>query len=79
MSDAQDDVKRQKVLQWLSTSIPNMSVAHNNDAKRRQEFTGSWLLNGRDLEKWSTTPNSFLWLHGAGMSLYLHYLYFVNI
>ncbi|KAF4631092.1 hypothetical protein G7Y89_g7033 [Cudoniella acicularis] len=56
------DERRQKIHQWLSPLDPSSN--HNAACKKRQPTTGAWFVGSDQYEKWKTTSNSFLWLHG---------------
>jgi N-terminal domain of NWD NACHT-NTPase len=71
---AQRDTQRTRLLNWLSTINP--SKFYNLGLDKLRADTGEWLLNGNlDFEKWQTSPNSFAWLNGKGISTdtYLYY------
>ena len=63
---AQTETWRQRVIGWLSRDVPDPSFEHNIAIKNHAKTTGSWLVNGDDLKRWLTAPNSYLWIHGNG-------------
>ena len=60
-----DDELRKKICEWLSP--PDPSTNHNAALQARHEGTGDWFLEGQEFLKWTTTPGSFLWIHGIRM------------
>ena len=55
---------KKDIIVWLSTTDP--STNHAEQRRKYQPTTGRWLLEGKDMAYWSSTPNSFMWLHGTG-------------
>ena len=57
------DIKKQ-VLDWLA--YPDHSEIHEivRSARNDQANTGRWFLDGRAYERFKSTPQSVLWLHG---------------
>lgn len=66
--EAKADSHRAELIKWISKMVPDPSIEHNIAVKKHEETTGSWLVEGHDLERWKTSPNSCLWIHGNGMS-----------
>lgn len=63
---AQDGENRRRIIGWLSNGVPKSSDEHNLARERHEETTGSWLIEGQELETWLKAKNSFLWLNGGG-------------
>ena len=59
---------KKEIIVWLSTTDP--SSHHAEQRRKHQPTTGRWLLTSRDIADWSSTPNSFMWLHGTGRVLH---------
>ncbi|KAJ9602544.1 hypothetical protein H2200_013087 [Cladophialophora chaetospira] len=51
-----------KLSTWLD--VPDPSSNYAAACKRRQEGTGSWLLDDKRFLNWQASPGSSLWLHG---------------
>ena len=56
------DQLRQAINTWIEGPDPYSNHAANR--KKRQPYTGDWLLTGKVYENWLTSPNSVLWLYG---------------
>ncbi len=50
------------VIQWLDA--PDPSGNYNAAGVKRQQGTGSWLLQDPTFITWQSANNSFLWIHG---------------
>ncbi|TGO18306.1 hypothetical protein BPAE_0389g00020 [Botrytis paeoniae] len=57
-SAAQRKGERIQIIQWLAKSLPNPSLQHNIAREEFEEGTGSWLINGDNLNIWLKTDNS---------------------
>ena len=51
-----------KLSTWLD--VPDPSSNYATALKKRQEGTGSWLLEDKRFLKWASAPGSSLWVHG---------------
>lgn len=56
---------REKIEKWLGA--PDPSLNHNNACEKRQQTTGSWVMEGKQYLDWKLRQNSLLWLHGIGI------------
>lgn len=70
---AQQQSDRKELFKWLIKvdSSPDYiftpSTNYNKSRDRRQANTGGWLVDKLEtFQKWKTSPNSLLWLHGKG-------------
>ncbi|KAH8425514.1 ATP-binding protein [Aspergillus melleus] len=57
-----DGTKRQRLLDWLSTT--RYSQTQNDNQDIRSDQTGDWLLSSNEYLRWKATPGETLWLHG---------------
>ena len=68
VEDAQDNVDRKELLEWLTSVDPSSN--YNTARGKIKADTGSWLTHqNEDFDKWKTRPNSFIWLNGKGRDL----------
>ena len=71
----QEEKLRRDIIAWLSTTDP--STNHVEQRRKHQAMTGAWLIESKELDKWRTTPNSFIWLHGTCELLQVHSKLFI--
>jgi hypothetical protein len=57
-----EEGRRKQVYQWLAA--PDPSINHDAASKKKQEGTGSWLVDSETLSAWRVDPRSFLWIFG---------------
>jgi hypothetical protein len=57
-----EESRRKQVYQWLAA--PEPSINHDAASKKKQEGTGSWLVDSEILSAWRADPQSFLWIFG---------------
>ncbi|MCJ1270793.1 hypothetical protein MMC22_010690 [Lobaria immixta] len=62
----QQEQYREKVDKWLGA--PDPSLNHNNACEKRQQTTGSWVMEGKQYFDWKLRLNSLLWIHGIEFS-----------
>jgi hypothetical protein len=58
--------ERQRIIEWLSISLPDTSKEHNIARDKHEPTTGSWLLESPQLKTWMESKNSLAWLNGEG-------------
>jgi hypothetical protein len=56
-----------EIIRWLDPPSPVYS--HHHASSKRQQETGSWLLDGSEFAEWKHAPNSMLWVCGGGECL----------
>ncbi|MCJ1244864.1 hypothetical protein MMC30_002065 [Trapelia coarctata] len=56
------DSDRARIIQWLSTTDPSSN--HEKACQRHEPATGEWLIKSTEFDKWKSSRNSLLWLHG---------------
>jgi hypothetical protein len=67
VASAESDEKRRKLIEWLSSADPSINYISARD--KHQPKTGDWLVKDtHDFKNWETSPNSFLWVNGKGMT-----------
>jgi hypothetical protein len=67
VASAESDEKRRKLIEWLSSADPSINYISARD--KHQPKTGDWLVkDSHDFKNWETSPNSFLWVNGKGMT-----------
>jgi hypothetical protein len=67
VASAQSDENRAKLIAWLSSANP--SINYISAREKHQPKTGDWLVKeSPGFENWKTSPNSFLWVNGKGMT-----------
>jgi hypothetical protein len=54
---AQSDRDRQRIVQWLSKSVPDSSQEHNAARQKHEENTGSWSVNSQEMKTWAHSSN----------------------
>ena len=67
---------REKIYGWLSA--PDPSSNHNDACDKRQDFTGTWFVDGQPFSDWKNDPDSFILLYGIRMS-FAGFLYFLSL
>lgn len=68
IKNAQSDQDHQRILRWLSQSVPNPSQEHNAARDKHEKGTGTWLVESEEVENWTSNKNSLLWLSGGAGS-----------
>lgn len=67
VASTQSDKDRAQLIKWLSTADPSMNYI--NAREKHQPETGDWLVKEcHDFKNWETSPNSFLWVNGKGIT-----------
>ena len=64
-----EDHLKKEIIVWLSTTDP--STHHAEQRRKHQPTTGRWLLDSKAMAEWSSTQNSYMWLHGTGRVLHI--------
>jgi hypothetical protein len=57
--------RRDKILQWLSPTIPSTSYDEALEVRLRE--TGMWFIGDERFSEWKENANSLLWLYGKRM------------